>query len=696
VTINKKDSLRYLSAISKKCSLRHALRFVKLAVLGTTLLVLPLRAATIETMVSLTDPLPGNEPSPSPAPSPSPTPDPAFPQVRLSDGTFYGTTFGCFNCGGLDRGSIFKLGSNGFITTLYPLRGATPDEANPTILIGGADGNLYGATAPRASGDLNGMIFKITPSGVFTPLYHFQGGRGTHATSLIQAADGNFYGTAAGDSSGGFFNHPPEHHNAGIFFRLTPDGQTFTTLYSFSGLADGSLPNALTQGADGNFYGSTLYGPEAPRYFFTGDGTVFKIVLNSAGDAGTLTTLYRFTGVNPGANPGKVIQGGDGNLYGITAVATIGSVGAVFKIPTGAPTMPTTLYTFEGNNGSGPSRLIPSTDGNVYGTTQDGGIPQAGSIFGINPAGQVTTYIFDGASNGGHPSQLFEGEEHNLYGATATGGESGHGTIFRLNMAPPRNLLNISTRSQVLTGDKVLIGGFIITGSDPKNVIIRGIGPSLSGVGATLQDPILELHQGNATIAINDNWKENQAEVEATLIPPTNDLESAIVATLTPGAYTVILSGKNNGVGVGVVEVYDLNQAANSRLANISTRGFVDTNNAMIGGLIVSGGVGGGSARVLVRAIGPSLSASGIQGALQDPNLELHDAAGTMIASNDNWKIRSDGSSQQGEIEATNIPPTNPLESALVQTLPPGNYTVIVRGTSNTTGVAVVEAYTLQ
>jgi uncharacterized repeat protein (TIGR03803 family) len=674
VIIDKKDSLRYLFAVSKKCSLRHALRFMKIAVLGTTLLVVPLRAATIETMASLSDPLPLIDPTHH-----------AFPQVRLSDGTFYGTVFGGFN-GGSDHGSVFKLRSDGSLTTLYQFQSATQEEANPTILIGAADGNLYGATAPRAVGDLNGMIFRLTPSGTFTPLFRFQDGKGTHATSLMQAADGNFYGTAAGDSSGGFFNHPPEMHNAGIFFRLTPAGQ-FTTLYSFSGGADGSLPNAVAQGADGNFYGSTLCGPESPPNVFTGFGKIFKIT-----PAGALTILYAFTGANDGGNPGKVIQGGDGNLYGIASYPTIGTA---FKVtPAGVRS---TLYRFEGNNGSGPSQLTPSSDGNVYGTTQDGGIPQAGSIFGINPAGQLTTYIFDGASTGGQPSQLFEGEEHNLYGATETGGASNHGTIFRLNMAPPRNLLNISTRSQVLTGDKVLIGGFIITGSDPKKVIIRGIGPSLSGVGPALQDPTLELHQGTATIAFNDDWKEHQAEVEATGIPPTNDFESAIVATLTPGPYTAILQGKNSGTGVGVVEVYDLNQAANSKLGNISTRAFVDTgDNVMIGGLIVSGGIGGGSARVIVRAIGPSLSASGIQGALQDPNLELHNATGTTIASNDNWKTRPDGSSQQGEIEATSIPPTNDLESALVQTLAPGNYTAIVRGANNTTGIAVVEAYTLQ
>ena len=623
-------------------------------------------------MASLSQPLPGGTP-------------PAFPQVRLPNGMFYGTVFGGFN-GDPDRGSVFRLGPDGFPVTLYQFPGIPQDEANPTILIGGADGNLYGATAPKAVGDLNGMIFRLTPAGTFTAIHRFVDGKGTHATSLIQAADGNFYGTAAGDSSGGFFNHPPAMHNAGVFFRLTPAG-VFTALYNFTGGADGSLPNSLVQGADGNFYGSTLCGPESPANTFTGLGKIFRIT-----PAGAMTTLYSFTGGLDGGNPGKVIQGADGNLYGIT---TYPSVAQVFKVtPAGVRN---TIYRFEGNNGSGPSRLIASTDGNVYGTTQNGGIPQAGSIFGINSAGQLTTYIFDGAGTGGRPSQLFEGEEHNLYGATTMGGAFNNGTIFRLNMAPSRNLLNISTRLQVLTGDKVLIGGFIITGTDPKRVIIRGIGPSLTGVGGTLQDPMLELHQGSATLAVNDDWRENQAAVEATGLAPTNDLESAIVATLTPGAYTAILQGKNNGAGVGIVEVYDLNQAANSKLANISTRGFVDTgNNVMIGGLIVSGGIGGGNARVIVRAVGPSLSASGIQGALPNPSLDLHDASGTMVASNDNWKIRPDGTSQQGEIEATGLPPTNDLESALVQNLGPGNYTTIVRGTNSTTGVAIVEAYTLQ
>lgn len=247
-----------------------------------------------------------------------------------------------------------------------------------------------------------------------------------------------------------------------------------------------------------------------------------------------------------------------------------------------------------------------------------------------------------------------------------------------------------------LAGDQVVIGGFIITGIEPKKVLIRGLGPSLSsvGVGGVLANPTLELHQGIYTIATNDNWKtkpnglSQQAEIEATTIPPTNDLESAIVATLGPGAYTAILSGQNGAAGVGLVEVYDLERSTNSKLANISTRAFVDAgDNVMIGGLIVAG-----SARTIVRALGPSVP---VAGALADPTLELRDGSGPLVASNDNWKTSPEGSSQQAEIEATSLPPPNDSEAALVRTLPPGNYTAIVRGLNDTTGIGLVEVYHL-
>ena len=201
----------------------------------------------------------------------------------------------------------------------------------------------------------------------------------------------------------------------------------------------------------------------------------------------------------------------------------------------------------------------------------------------------------------------------------------------------------------------MLIGGFIVVGTDPKKVIIRAIGPSLTafGVPNALADPILELHKPDNTVVTNDNWRDTQEqEIIDTTIPPTNDLESAIVATLDPGPYTAIVSGKNNGTGIGLVEVYDLDQAANSELANISTRGFVDIgDNVMIGGFIVGDGV---STTVVVRAIGPSLAGAGVANPLLNPTLELHDTDGTQIAFDDDWK-----DTQQAEIEAAGLAPTD-------------------------------------
>jgi hypothetical protein len=252
--------------------------------------------------------------------------------------------------------------------------------------------------------------------------------------------------------------------------------------------------------------------------------------------------------------------------------------------------------------------------------------------------------------------------------------------------------LNISTRLQVLKGDNVLIAGFIVTGTAPKKIIARAIGPSLknAGVANALADPVLELNSGAATLFSNDNWRDNSAQaaqIQATGIPPKNDLESAIVATLAPGAYTAVVAGKNGSTGVAVAEVYDLDQTVDSQLANISTRGFVDVNdNVMIGGFII-GANNAQATRVLVRAIGPSLP---VAGALQDPTLELHDGNGTTLASNDNWK-----DTQQANIQLTGAPPLSDLESAVVQTLLPGAYTAIVRGKGATTGVALIEVYNL-
>ncbi|MEY2498792.1 MAG: hypothetical protein QOD12_2348 [Verrucomicrobiota bacterium] len=252
---------------------------------------------------------------------------------------------------------------------------------------------------------------------------------------------------------------------------------------------------------------------------------------------------------------------------------------------------------------------------------------------------------------------------------------------------PPPSLANISTRSMVGTGENVLIGGFIITGTQPKKVIVRAIGPSLP-LPNRIQDPTLELHNSTGgLVAFNDNWPQNTnaTEIAASGVAPTNASESALLMSLAPGSYTAIVRGANQTTGVAVVELYDLDNTADARLANISTRASVQTgDNVLIGGLIV---VGQSSANVIVRAIGPSLP---ITGAMLDPTLELHDGNGSVIGFNDNWRT-----SQQTTIIATGVPPTSDAESAIVISLPPGTYTAIVRGVNDTMGVAVVEVYQL-
>lgn len=248
-------------------------------------------------------------------------------------------------------------------------------------------------------------------------------------------------------------------------------------------------------------------------------------------------------------------------------------------------------------------------------------------------------------------------------------------------------LANISTRAVVGTNENVLIGGFIITGTQAKRVIIRGVGPSLPLPGKML-DPTLELRDSSgALIGSNDNWGQsaNSQEIANSGIAPANPSEPAILMSLAPGAYTAAVGGVNQTTGTAVVEVYDLDTDADSKLANISTRAFVQTgDNVLIGGLIV---MGQSAADVIVRAIGPSLPVSG---AMEDPTLELRDSNGSVLASNDNWRT-----TQQTAIINTGVAPTRDAESAIVISFSPGSYTAIVRGANGTTGVAVVEVYQL-
>ena len=277
---------------------------------------------------------------------------------------------------------------------------------------------------------------------------------------------------------------------------------------------------------------------------------------------------------------------------------------------------------------------------------------------------------------------------------------------------PLPQLTNISTRALVETGDNVVIGGFIVQGSGAKRVIIRALGPELTqyGVADPLRNPTLELHNGTgALIASNDNWvttiiggiiTQNQVpDIMNSGHAPSNGLESAIIADLLPGNYTAIVRGVNDTTGVGLVEVYDLNPgiASSSFLRNISSRSVVLTgDDVMIGGFIVQGS---GPKRVIVRAIGPELSRYGVQNVLTDPTLELHNAAGALIASNDNWQTTVIGGiitrDQVMDIQSSGHAPTQSSESAIIADLPPGRYTAIVQGKSIIVGVALVEVYDL-
>jgi streptogramin lyase len=409
----------------------------------------------------------------------------------------------------------------------------------------------------------------------------------------------------------------------------------------------GGLKDAwyMTFGPDGDLYVSSNGTGEVMRY--NGTTGAFKAVFASGGEL---------------IAPYGLAFGPDGNLYV--------SSGDPFGNARNQP-----ILRFDGQTGdfideftsgqelTDPDYIVFGPDGDLY----------------VGNYGTSEVFRFDGSS-GAFKSVAASNDK-----LGPTGG---------ITFTPAAKVLNISTRLPVQTGDNVLIVGFIVTGTQPKQVLVRAIGPSLTafGVQGALSDPTLELHDGTgALLAFNDDWKQTQqAEIQATGIAPSNDLESAIARTLAPGNYTAVVRGKNNSTGIGVVEAYDLNQAETSKLANISSRGFVSTDdNVIIAGFIVRPG-GGTGTEIVVRAIGPSLSKLGVSGALQDPTLELHNSNGATIGSNDDWK-----DSQQSAIEATGLQPSDDRESAFIASLVPGAYTAVVRGKNNTTGVGLVELYNL-
>jgi hypothetical protein len=307
------------------------------------------------------------------------------------------------------------------------------------------------------------------------------------------------------------------------------------------------------------------------------------------------------------------------------------------------------------------------------------------SLTGVIQA-QSTLDAFDPNTNDWSLSGLSLPSGTNFY--VRAHGHDGNG-----DGAPAAQAINLSTRIRVLTGDNVGIGGFIVTGIAPKHVLLRAIGPSLTqfGVPNVLVDPVLELHGPGAFATItNDNWRDTQeTAIIATGIPPANDLESAILATLDPGAYTAIVRGNGDTAGVALVEVYDLDQAALSKLGNISTRAFCGTGtDIVIAGFML--GNGGGDDRVVVRGLGPSLTAVGVPNAMANPTLELRNSNGTLLISDNDWQDNPD---QAAEISAAGLAPSNDLESAIAATLSPGAYTALLAGLNDGTGIGLVEVY---
>ena len=504
-------------------------------------------------------------------------------------------------------------------------------------------------------------------------------------------------------------------------FTVNPDGSELTKLTS--GLADDEVPSWSPDGSkivfvsdrDGNFevYSMNAEGnaqtrltnnasddefptwsPDGSKIVFVTDrdGNFEVYSMNVDGSSQTRLTSNSATEVAPAWSPDGTKIAFDSDRDGNREIYTIDSDGsnpvrltsnaATDSDPNWSPDG-TALAFVSNRNGNFEIDSMNADGSNVTNLTRN-------TAFDADPAWSPDGSMITFTTNRNGLNEIAVMNADGSGQTVISTGPDGFPDWQPIGLTAP-TLLNISTRMRVLTGDQVLLGGFMITGTDLKRVLIRGIGPSLNGVGVTLSDPTLELHQGSMTLTTNDNWKtrpdgtSQQADIEATTIPPTNDSESSIQATLSPGAYTAILAGKNGVAGVGLVEVYDLAQVANSKLANISTRGFVDTDdNVMIGGFIL----GAGSADVIVRAIGPSLTSFGVEGALQDPALELHDANGVLIQSNDNWR-----SDQETEIIATTMPPSNDSESAIVLTLTSGAYTAIVRGRDDTTGVGLVEIY---
>jgi hypothetical protein len=561
--------------------------------------------------------------------------------------------------------TIRKINSGGVVTTLAGLAGSfgsldgTGSAArffHPNGVAADGAGNVYVADGG------NNTIRKITPGGTVTTVAGLAGSSGSADGTGSAARFYAPYGVVA-DGAGNLF--VTDRINCTI--RKIDSNAVVTTvagLAGSSGIVDGTgsaarfySPFGVAVDSAGNLYVSDS-GPGSSTIRKVSSGAVVTTVAGQPYHVGNGTC-------NCADGPGSVAR------FNAASHVAVDPAGNLY-VADAASVQNHLLY------GSHTIRKI-TTGGTVIVTTVAGLAGSSGSADGTGSAARFSS-----------PFGMAVDSTGNLYVA-----DTGNETIRVGSLVAPAQTQNISTRLKALSGDNVLIGGFIITGDVPKRVMIRGIGPSLSLAGA-MADPVLQLHKPDGSVVSNDNWKiddqsgqSQEAVIRATMLQPSNNLESALAVTLPPGAYTAIVSGEGGGQGVALVEVYDLEGTAPSKLANISTRGFVDQgDNVMIGGFII-GPTEAGSNRVVIRGIGPTLPLST---ALQDPVLELHDGNGALLVSNDNWGDNAEAAN----IQALNLAPRDPRESALLRALSPGAYTAILSGKNGTTGVGLIEVYNLQ
>jgi sugar lactone lactonase YvrE len=509
---------------------------------------------------------------------------------------------------------------------------------------------LLPANARAAAGDLyvgdtgTNTLYRVSPAGTKT---------------VVSSAVGAPISLAF-DPSGNLF----VKDNSGFkLFKVTPEGAVslFASNVYGGGLAVDKSGNVFVA-ETGNNVISKFTPAGVKSTFASGLNSPYDLAFDSAGNLFSAdfggNVVYKFTpaggrttAVPNITNPTALAFDPSGNLF----VAAIGRGGyKIFKVAAGS------------------SNAVVFADADNQ--TREMVCDKIGALYAVGLSTSITRY----SATGSRSTYL-----------------SGFSSAYSITQEPARSQpVNIATRMQVLTGDQALIAGFIITGTGGKKVLLRGIGPSLSqfGINGALQDPKIELRNASGEFVNgNDNWRSLQeSAIQATGLAPSDNRESAFLISLTPGAWTAVLRGAGTTTGVGLVEVYDLDQAAPCRLANISTRGYVQTGeNVMIGGFVI--GSGNGAGKVLVRGIGPSLAAFGITNALADPQLEIHNASGATIATNDDWH-----DSQQAEIQATGLAPSSAIEAAAIETLPSGSYTAIVSGYNATSGVGLVEVYNLQ